>query len=115
LTDGSIGAGPPVIIQLSGKNPIYWNIQNKYFKWPYSNEIFYTKALEYKEYFDILTWGEFRRVQDNFKILLISNSKCLAKRWVKYTIVLVCVMLWRHLISVRKVITRWGTLCPGRV
>ena len=79
------------------KNPISWKIQNKYFKWPYSNEIFYTKALEYKEYFNILTWGEFRRVQDIFKILLISNSKCLAKRWVKYTIVLVCVMLWRHL------------------
>jgi hypothetical protein len=32
-----------------------------------------------------------------FKIFSICNTECLAKRWVKYTIVLVCVMLWRHL------------------
>jgi hypothetical protein len=31
--------------------PIFWKIQNKYFYWPYSNETFYTKALEYKECF----------------------------------------------------------------
>ena len=55
------------------------------------------KRLNTRSILLILTWGEFRRVQDIFKILLISNSKCLAKRWVKYTIVLVCVMLWRHL------------------
>jgi hypothetical protein len=55
------------------------------------------KRLNTRSILLILTWGEFRRVQDIFKILLISNSKCLAKRWVKHTIVLVCVMLWRHL------------------
>jgi hypothetical protein len=34
------------------KNPIFWKNQNKYFySVPYSNETFYIKALEYKEYF----------------------------------------------------------------
>ena len=36
----------------------------------------------------ILTCGEFRRVQEIFKILLIWNTECLAKWWVKYMIVL---------------------------
>jgi hypothetical protein len=33
------------------------NNQNKYFNSPYSDEAFYMKSLEYKEYFTRLTWG----------------------------------------------------------
>jgi hypothetical protein len=40
-------------------------MQNKYFYWPYSNEIFYTKALAYKEYFsEIDLWGIPRSSRD---------------------------------------------------
>jgi hypothetical protein len=36
-----------------------------YFYWPYSNEIFHTKALEYKEYFtQIDLWGILRSSRD---------------------------------------------------
>jgi hypothetical protein len=44
----------------ASKNPIFWKIQNKYFySVPYSNETFYMKALEYKDYFTHMTLSKF--------------------------------------------------------
>jgi hypothetical protein len=40
---------------------------------PYSNEILYTKALEYKEYFAHIAVRKLRKLQERFKILWIWN------------------------------------------
>jgi hypothetical protein len=55
----------------ASKNMIFWKIQNKYFYLPYSNETFYMKALEYKEYliYSHRLWTnseEFRRYSSFF-------------------------------------------------
>ena len=66
----------------ASKRPIFWKIQNKYFYLSYSNETFYIKAPEYKEYFTATDLGECWRVSKIFKFFSIWITKCLAKRWV---------------------------------
>jgi hypothetical protein len=81
-----------------GKNPIFWKIQNKYISTGRIQTKFSTrKRLNTRSISLRLICGEFWGVQEIFKIFSIWNTEYLAKRWVKYTIVLVCVMLWRHL------------------
>jgi hypothetical protein len=78
----------------ASKNPIFWKIQNKYISTGRIQTKFSTrKRLNTRNISLRLTCGEFRGVQEIFKIFWIRNTEYLAKRWVKYTIVLVCVML----------------------
>jgi hypothetical protein len=60
----------PIIAQCTRVRvkPDILKIQNKYFYSSYSNEILYTKALEYKEYFQGPTCGEGTLTRWNFKI-----------------------------------------------
>jgi hypothetical protein len=71
----------------ASKNLIFWKIQNKYFYLSYSNETFYIKALEYKEYF---TANWFMSLED-IQVFLNMKYKMFGHAVSKYTIVLVCV------------------------
>jgi hypothetical protein len=82
-------------------------IQNKYFYLSHSNETFYIKALEYKEYFTAIDLGECWRViqvLEDIQVFLDMKYRMFGQAVSKY---MVCVMLWRHLTPVRKVIL-WG-------
>jgi hypothetical protein len=77
----------------ASKNPILWKIRNKYFYWPYSNEIFYTKALQYKEYFTSIDLWRISKSSRDIQVFLDMKYRLFGQEVSKYTIVLVCVML----------------------
>jgi hypothetical protein len=81
----------------ASKNPIFWKIQNKYFYWPYSNKIFYTKALEYKEYFTSVDLWQIPKSSKDIQVFLDMKYRMFGQAASKYAIILVCVMLLRHL------------------
>jgi hypothetical protein len=68
----------------ASKNPDILKIQNKHFYSPYSNETFYIKALEYKEYFTHINLWRILKNLDAFRrystFSPYENTECLAKR-----------------------------------
>jgi hypothetical protein len=50
--------------------PIFWKIPNKYFYWMYSYETFYTKALEYKEFFTHIAFSKMTKSLENIQLFL---------------------------------------------
>jgi hypothetical protein len=88
-------------------NPTSWKIQNKYFYSPYSNEILYTKELEYREYFTRIAIQKMTKSSRDIQNFVDMKFRIFGQAVSKYMIVSVCVMFWRHLTPVWKVIL-WG-------
>ena len=74
-----------------------WKIQNKYFYSPYSNEILYTKALEYREYFTHIAVQKMTKSSRDIQDLVDMKFRIFGQAVSKYMIVSLCVMFWRHL------------------
>jgi hypothetical protein len=66
--------------------------QNKYFYLPYSNEILYTKALEYKEYFTRIDLPVIPKSLRDIQDFLDMKLRIFGQAESKYMIVSVCVM-----------------------
>jgi hypothetical protein len=80
--------------------PDILKIQNKHFYSPYSNETFYIKALEYKEYFTHINLWRILKSLDAFRrystFSPYENTECLAKRWVNIRLFRFVYLFWRH-------------------
>ena len=68
------------------------NIQNKYFYSPYSNEILYTKALEYREYFTHIAVQKMTKSSGDIQDLFDMKFRIFGQAVSKYMIVSLCVM-----------------------
>ena len=77
--------------------PISWKIQNKYFYSPHPNETFYTKALEYKEYFTHIADQKVTKRLEDIQLFLNMKYRMFGQAVSKYMIASVCSMFWRHL------------------
>jgi hypothetical protein len=97
-----------IYARASIKNTSSWKIQNKYFYSPYSNEILYTKALEYKEYFTPIDLLGIPKSSRDIQDFLDVKFRIVGQAVSKYMIVSVCVMFWRHLTPRVRNVILWG-------
>jgi hypothetical protein len=79
------------------QNPKSWKIQNKYFYLQYSNETFYTKALEYKEYFTHIAFQKMTNTLEDIQLFLDMKHRMFGQAVSINIWFSVCVMFWRHL------------------
>ena len=75
----STGQSAPICVSLTSswlKEAPHWPIKYS----PYSYKTFYTKALEYEEYFTHIAFQKMTKSLENIQLFSICRTECLAKR-----------------------------------